>query len=212
MRKKRLLGGLAGFLVLVSVVVALALPNLATAGFQYVAGSGLDAEELGKPADSSAPVRTDSSDVSEPWVSDTYDVSNLSRMEYYVTQRNGTEPPFSNKYFDHNRTGIYVDVVSGEPLFSSRHKFRSGTGWPHFYKPIEPGNIRYVEEEGALDNRIELRSRYADSHLGHLFRDGIAKETPTGLRYCVNSAALDFVPVEQLEERGYGEYASQFQD
>lgn len=126
----------------------------------------------------------------------------LSPIQYEVTQENGTEPPFNNEYWDNKREGIYVDIVSGEPLFSSKDKFDSGTGWPSFTRPLEPNNIIEKKERG-LFGRIEVRSTHADSHLGHVFNDG---PPPTGLRYCINSAALRFIPKEDLEKEGYGKY------
>jgi peptide methionine sulfoxide reductase msrA/msrB len=131
----------------------------------------------------------------------------LTDVQYRVTQEDGTERPFDNPYWDNKREGLYVDIVSGEPLFSSRHKYESGTGWPSFTRPLEPALVVEHEDRSMGMVRTEVRSRLADSHLGHVFNDG---PQPTGLRYCLNSAALAFVPVDELEQAGYGHYLDHF--
>lgn len=132
----------------------------------------------------------------------------LTPEQYQVTQKEGTEPAFRNAYWDNKKQGIYVDIVSGEPLFSSTEKYDSGTGWPSFWKPIEGAQIMEKSDRAFFMVRTEVRSKYAGSHLGHVFDDGPA---PTGKRYCINSASLRFIPVENLEKEGYGKYKALFE-
>ncbi len=134
----------------------------------------------------------------------------LTPMQYYVTQENGTEPPFQNEYDAHFEDGIYVDIISGKPLFSSRDKYDAGCGWPAFTRPIEEAEVTEHFDTSFGMRRTEVRSKEADAHLGHVFEDGPQEEG--GLRYCINSAALRFIPVDELEAEGYGAYVALFKD
>ena len=157
------------------------------------------------PADAQAPAPAQGTAWKRP--SDAELKRKLTPIQYAVTRQADTETPFHNEYWDNHEAGIYVDVISGEPLFSSLDKYDSGTGWPSFTKPLEPANIKTKTDYKLLYPRTEVRSKLADSHLGHLFDDG---PRPTGLRYCMNSAAMRFVPVSQMAAQGYGKYLPLF--
>lgn len=138
------------------------------------------------------------------------DLPKLNKMQFHVTQNCGTEPPFMNEYWNNKKEGIYVDIVSGEVLFSSTDKYDSGTGWPSFTRPVSKENIEEHEDRSLFTTRTEVKSKKAGSHLGHVFDDGPEEEG--GLRYCINSASLRFIPKEDLEKEGYGEMAKLFRD
>ncbi len=210
-----------------AVGIAVALTGVMTAGMRRSAGLAVSPARLaalGAPStpDTNPPATTGSPShpaatsqaekTSMDWKhfhkpSDADLQRKLTPEEYQVTQHEGTEPPFRNEYWDNHADGIYVDVVSGEPLFSSKDKFESGTGWPSFTRPLDANNVTTRTDNSLLMSRTEVRSKHAGSHLGHVFDDGPA---PTGLRYCMNSAAMRFIPVDSLAVEGYGQYLALF--
>ena len=179
-------------------------------------GAAASPARAGAPGSESATTAaTATAGPATPWSGDSFKKPSadelrrrLTPLQYNVTQESGTERPFHNEYWNNHEAGIYVDVVSGEPLFSSLDKYESGTGWPSFTKPLDENNLTRKSDHELFMERTEVRSRLADSHLGHVFDDG---PPPTGLRYCMNSASLRFIPVDKLEAEGYGQYKKLFE-
>jgi methionine-R-sulfoxide reductase len=189
-------------------------PWLAAAAVAVMFGAVTRASAQSSARAGAQPVAANTAKTGARWMTDFKKPSDadlkkqLTPLQYQVTQHEGTERPFQNEYWNNHEAGIYVDVVSGEPLFSSLDKYESGTGWPSFTKPLDTSNVKTKTDRSLLMERTEVRSAHADSHLGHVFDDGPA---PTGLRYCMNSASMRFIPVSKLAEEGYGQYLPLFE-